>query len=166
MINQEELIKFVSRRRMRLRKGDIMSFNWLRFGFQIIWLLGLFLLVVAFHHYEQAVKEIVGTTFNLAPQLWFTSSVPFLFGIYLSLLFVKKWFFKVNLQLLLSICVPCLILSFYSPIVYSFFTMTATSTTFSIPIPYWMIIINNFGIVSFVAGFTLVNAIFGSKSLN
>lgn len=140
-----------------------MASHWSTFIFKIIWLIGLFALVFIGYHYEQIVKENTAITFNMMAEFWFSSSVPFLFGIYFSLLFVKKWSCKVNMPLLLCISIPCLILTFYSPVVYTIVaTTTSSPSSFSVPIPFWLYKVNYFGIVPIVAGFTLITGLFGA----
>lgn len=138
--------------------------NWSAVVFTIIWMIGLFALVLIGYHYEQIVRENTSYTFSMVPELWFYSSVPFLFGVYFSLLFIKEWSFNMNATLLLCVSLPCLLLSFYSPFAYTFVSITTpTPSSFSVPIPFWIYKLNEFGIVPIVAGFTLITGLFGTE---
>lgn len=139
-----------------------MRHNWSKFALKLIWVIGLFGMVFVGFHYEQIVKHYVETTLNPLPQFWFNSTIPFLFGVYMSILFVKVWSFKINLPLFLCVTIPCLIISFYSPVIYTIVSnTTSTPSSFSVPIPFWMIKINYFGIAPIVAGLTLIVSLFG-----
>jgi hypothetical protein len=141
-----------------------MRLNWSKFAFKLIWVIGLFGMVLVGFHYEQIIKHYVVTTFNTLPRFWFNSTVPFLFGVYISILFVKVWSIKINLPLFLCLTIPCLIISFYSPVIYTIVSnTTSTPSSFSVPIPFWMIKINYFGIAPIVAGLTLIVGLLGDS---
>lgn len=136
-----------------------MSHKWSTFVF---WVLGLIALVVTKSYFEKSIKQFADDMISPLPEIWFNTTVPFLFALYFSLLFVKKWSFEMNAPIFLCVSVPCLILSFYAPIVYTFVSITSTSSSYSVPIPSWMLSLNSDGIVSIVAGLTLIMALFGA----
>ncbi|QCJ44796.1 hypothetical protein FAY30_24535 [Bacillus sp. S3] len=132
-----------------------------KWGLKLLWVAGLvgFLLIV--YQLERTIKQTVGETFNVLPLFWFDSMVPFLFGVYISLLFVKVWSFKINTSLLLCITLPCLIISFYSPIVFTLVSTTTFSSFFSNdPLPLWLFKINSSSIIPIVAGLTFIVGLF------
>jgi len=133
----------------------------LGFIFRVMWLLGLIAMVLIGYDLEESVLKIESSNFNHLTPFWFFSVAPAFFGIYLSLLFIKKWSVKINEPLLICVSVPCLILTFYSPVVYTIVSMTTSSTTFSVPIPFWLLKINHSGMISLVGGFSLFMALFG-----
>jgi hypothetical protein len=145
-----------------IKGGTIMHLDWSKFAFKLIWVVGLIGLILVGFHYEQIIKQKVEGTYNPLPLYWFYSTVPFLFGVYISLLFVKVWSFKTDLSLFLCVTVPFLIISFYSPVIYTVvFNTTTTPSSFSVPIPFWLYKINSFGIVPIVAGLTFTVSLFG-----
>ena len=119
-----------------------------RITFYVNWVIGLIFFVIGSYNLGVSVKHQVATTFNQSPQYWFSSIIPFFFGIHLSLLFLKKRSFKMNLPLLLCVSVPCMLFSFYIPIAFTFASSYAL-------IPFWMVKFNYYGYVSIVGGFTL-----------
>ena len=61
-------------------------------------------------------KEIATETYNLILIIWSKLFISIIFGLYISLLFVKKWSFNINSSLLWCVALPCIILSFAFPI--------------------------------------------------
>ena len=141
--------------------------NWLSYFWKILWIIGLIVLARLSFSYEIQIKQSANETFSLIPFIRFKLLVSIVFGLYLSLIFVKKWTFNINPSLLWCISIPSLLLSFTYPI-------TATLTSFkNLPevianssILYWLIIVtsssNIFGIV---AGLSLILSLF-SESRN
>lgn len=142
-----------------IERGGI-NLNAKAFVYKVMWLLGLLVLLVVGYHLENTVQRISSDTFNIFPQVWFSSLLPSFFGGYLSLLFIKRWSIHINASLLWCISLPCLILTIYVPVISSIASQT-TSSFFKIPM--WLHQINHFGILSFVGGFTLLIALFGFR---
>lgn len=135
--------------------------NWSRYAWKLLWLVGLIALLFLHFNLELKVKNYVAITFQSLPMFWFISTAPFVLGIYISLLFVKVRSFKWNWPLILCITVPSLIIAFYNPIIYTIVINVASdSNSFSVPIPFWMFKINTYGILSLVAGLTLMVGMF------
>ncbi|MFB5284476.1 hypothetical protein [Peribacillus sp. Hz7] len=134
-----------------------MNLKWSIWILKLIWIVGLVGLILTGYHFEQYTQQNTNKTFNVLPLYWFYSIVPFLFGAYISLLFVKKWSFKINKPLLLCVTAPCFIISFYLPTVSTFFA----NATF-LPNAFWVFELNSFGIVSMVAGLTLIVGLFNN----
>ncbi|WP_312114913.1 hypothetical protein [Brevibacillus reuszeri] len=93
-----------------------------------------------------AIKDYASSTFSYNLVVWYEVGAMFLFGIYLSFLFIKRWSLQVNFPLLFCVCIPCLLLSVIVPF--------ELSNLFSM----WKIMSN--GIISLVAGFTLPLGLF------
>lgn len=128
---------------------------WSTWIMKLLWFAGLLGLLYISNYFELIVKQKVNATFITLPLIWFYSIVPFIFGVYISLLFVKKWLFIMKKQLFLCVTVPCLIISFYYPIAATFFPNAP------FPFVYWIINPNSAGIASLVAGLTFILAFFG-----
>jgi len=126
-----------------------MGGNWATYMIRVIWFMGLLLLGYIDFRSEHAIKEYVSSTYNYNPVVWYEVGSMFLFGIYLSLLFIKKWSLQVNSPLLICVCIPCLLLSVIVPY--------ELSKLFSV----WKIMSN--GIISLVAGFTLPLGLFSAN---
>ncbi|MGG1662384.1 hypothetical protein [Brevibacillus sp. NRS-1366] len=135
-----------------------MLVNWSKFVWKAIWFVGLVVLAYLAFDCGYMIKEHVASTYDSTPFVWFSAGSAFLFGMYLSLLFVKRWSFQVNLPLLLCVCIPCLLLTAYYPIVYTF----DLSFPFDILIAPWLWKVIDNDIVSIVAGFTLLMGLFGA----
>ncbi|MFO1443000.1 hypothetical protein KDN24_07185 [Bacillus sp. Bva_UNVM-123] len=135
--------------------------KWSKSVLKLLWVVGLFGLIIIDYHIEQTVKQTVDRTFNTLPLIWFNSIEPFLFGVYISLLFLKGRSFKINKSLLLCVTLPCLFISLYIPIV----STIASNATFSSylsnePPPLWLFKLTISGITPIVAGLTLFVGLF------
>ncbi|KQL50513.1 hypothetical protein AN964_22920 [Heyndrickxia shackletonii] len=138
-----------------------MLHKWSKWGLKLLWVVGLFGLILIVYHFELTIKQTVDETYNVLPLVWFDSIVPFLFGVYISLLFVKEWSFKINKSLLLCITLPCLIISFFIPIVFTLVSNTTFSSYFSNePLPFWLFKLNSSRITPIVASLTLIVGLF------
>ena len=133
---------------------------WSKWVLKLLWFVGLVVIILTSYHFEQSVQQNANKTFILSPLIWFYSTVPFLCGIYISLLFVKKWSFKMNKPLFICVTVPCLIISFYYPTVSTFFY----NATF-LPNVFFVFKLNSFGIAPIVAGLALILSLFSSTEL-
>lgn len=75
-------------------------------------------------------------------------------GIYISLIFVKKWSLNINPTLLWGVSIPCLFISIFSPIM----------ITLGKSISYWVIQISTFEVFGIVSGMTLILSLFSNQS--
>ncbi|MGA3603088.1 hypothetical protein [Lysinibacillus agricola] len=129
---------------------------------KLLWVIGLLALILVASHYQQVIKQDFEATYNPLNTYWFHSIVPFLFGLYSSLLFIKFWSLKIDIPLFLCVTIPLLILSFYIPVTYTIFSNIAPNpSSFSVPIPFWLFKINSFELVPIVAGLTFIVSLFG-----
>jgi len=85
--------------------------KWLKY---LLWTVGMFLIMVMGNYYSNAAHRVAAETFKTGPLLWIVTIVPFAFGVYLSLLFVKPPS-RVNLPLLVMVFLPSALLSLYVP---------------------------------------------------
>lgn len=128
---------------------------------KLLWFVGLVVIILTSYHFEQLIQQYANKNFTLSPLLWFHSTVSFLCGIYISLLFVKKWSFKMNKPLFICVTVPCFIISFYYPTVSTFFANAKFFTN-----AFWVFKLNSFGIAPIVAGLSLIVSLFSSTELS
>lgn len=144
-----------------------MHHKWLIWSSKLLWIVGLFGLILFGYHLEQIINQKANETFkNILSLFWFNATAPFIFGLYISLLFVKRWSFKFNPPLFLCVTVPCLIVSFYPPVVYTFASITTSDSSFSANISFWFFKINSFGIAPIVAGLTFFASLFRGIQLS
>lgn len=134
--------------------------NWSTYVMKLFWGVGLFVLIFSSSTLGMSVQKKAESTFIIEPLFWFDSIVPFVFGLYLSLLFVKGWTVKVNKPLFLCVTIPCLILTLYVPSVYTF---PFSPSVEYLPDPYWLLSKDSFRIIPIVAGLTLLPSLFGVK---
>ncbi|RHW41572.1 hypothetical protein D1B31_07590 [Neobacillus notoginsengisoli] len=87
---------------------------------KILWVVGLVFLAKLSFDYKNAVKQASNDTFNLTPVIWANFFTSVIFGLYLSLVLIKKWSFKINHALLWFAAVPCLLLALIYPLLASF----------------------------------------------
>ncbi len=137
------------------------KFNWLTYFWKIIWVVGLIILSNLSIYFDNYAKQIANDTFTFIPLLWTYSIISLIFGIYVSLIFVKKWSFKINHSLLWCVSIPCLLISFCYPIISILGSIEGVSFSF---IPNWLIRITSLEVFGIIAGMTLTLSIFKSKS--
>ena len=122
---------------------------------KLAWVVGLFLLVIISFDIENQIDSYSSSTFDIIPKVWANFFIHFIWGIYLSLIFIKKWTFQVNLPLLICIFLPCILFSLNFPII--------TLTSLGIPLGGWTIKVITSGLIEIVAGLTLMLSIFNNK---
>ncbi|WP_342598994.1 hypothetical protein MHB48_16500 [Psychrobacillus sp. FSL H8-0483] len=142
-----------------------MDSKYSKFVWRILWLVGLFVFLYISSQIEMRARNISATTFTILPVIWIRSIAPFVFGIYLALLFVKGWSIKWNPAIILCITVPSLIMTFYFPVLFTIIQYTTINpNSFSVAIPFWMN--SSFDvIVPIVAGLTLMVGLLDKKEL-
>lgn len=134
--------------------------HWSSYVWKLLWLAGLFALIISSSSLGWNIQKKVDDTFMIEPLFWFDTITPFVFGLYVSLLFVKGWTFKIHKPLFLCVTIPCLILSLYVPGVFTFYPSVE-----NVPDPYWLLSRDGFRIIPIVAGLTLFTSLFGEKRM-
>lgn len=122
----------------------------------LAWVVGLFLLTIISFDIQKQIDSYSNSMFSVKPSYSAHILIHFIWGIYLSLLFIKKWTIRINLPLLLCVFLPCFLFSLILPI--SMFT--------SINFPtggVWFIKVLSSGLIEIVAGLTLMLSIFDNK---
>ena len=94
--------------------------NGLYYFLKILWVVGLIILAMISFNYENQLQQTATETFNFIPVIWSKLFMSIIFGLYISLLFVKKWSFNINPSLLWCVAMPCSILCWSSDISYTF----------------------------------------------
>ncbi|MFJ7730806.1 hypothetical protein ACIQXF_02815 [Lysinibacillus sp. NPDC097231] len=125
---------------------------------KLIWVIGLFLLTIISYDIKYQIKVISAT--NIVPVFWANFIILFMWGVYLSLIFIKKWTIKINLPLLICVFIPCFLFSLYVPL--------ATFLPLSLPIGgIWFNKALSSNFIGIVAGLTFMLSIFNdSRSKN
>ncbi|WP_167578616.1 hypothetical protein [Jeotgalibacillus proteolyticus] len=116
-------------------------------------MLGLMALAFISYYFEQSIRLRAEETYEAAPLYWFNALLPFVFGLYISFLFVRIKSISLNVPILLFVTIPCLFLSFYSPV--------SVSYPVSWTVPSWLLELNTFGMLSLVGGLSLMVGLFG-----
>lgn len=139
--------------------------KWSPYVWKLLWTAGLIALLIISYKLELKVKNHVATTFQILPIIWLQFIANFVLGIYLSLLFIKKWSVKWNWSLIVCVTLPFLILSIYLPVAITFVqSMAQDPNNFSVPIPNWLMKITTYGIPAIVAGLTLMIGLFSKTT--
>ncbi|MDF2902990.1 MAG: hypothetical protein K0S25_628 [Bacillus sp. (in: firmicutes)] len=135
--------------------------KWSSYFWKILWVGGFIIFVEISSDLNSQIQLTANETYNLLPVLWFNLFSSIAFGLYISILFVKKWSFKINFPLLLCVSIPCILLSFAYPIL-------ATLSSFeSLPenianstISFWLLKIFSSDVVGIIAGLTIILSVF------
>jgi hypothetical protein len=81
--------------------------KWSKYYFNILWFIGLVILLLIRFHYEQIILQTANETFNPVPAFWFGAFIPIVMGLYFGLIFIKGKTLGVNKSLLLCVVLPC-----------------------------------------------------------
>ncbi|MFC5560126.1 hypothetical protein ACFPN4_13720 [Ureibacillus thermophilus] len=122
----------------------------LSYGWKIFWIIGLFILTIISFDLKHQIEE--GINYRIEGYLWYIFFMHFIWGIYFSLICIKKWKFQFNFPLFICVFLPCLIFSLIVPV--------ASITTHTLPFGQWFLKIYSSGLVEMAAGFTLMISIF------
>lgn len=69
-----------------MEKYELSTYIW-----KVIWLVVLVIFAIISFNYQTRVQQTVDETYNFIPIIWIDLLISFLFGLYVSLLFVKQW---------------------------------------------------------------------------
>lgn len=137
--------------------------KWTPYFWNLSWLVGLIIIAIINLNIVNHFKQIANDTFNPIPLLWLNSFVLIIFGIYISLIFVKRWSLKFNPVLFWGIFIPSLLISFLTPVLTTISSIFNNSTLLSFN-SYWLIKISTLDVFGIVAGLTLILSIFNTQS--
>lgn len=148
------------------RKGGwILREKWLPYIWKLLWTAGLIALLIISYKLEQKVKFYAATNFDMLHFIWFKFIANFVLGVYLSLLFIKRWSVKWNWSFIVCVTLPFLIISIYLPLAFTFAqNLASDSNSFSVPFPNWLMTITTYGIPAIVAGLTLMLGLFSKTT--
>ena len=124
--------------------------KWSTYIWKLFWVIGLFLLTIINFDIKNQIKD------SSFPMIYWTSFIIlFIWGIYLSLIFIKEWSIKLNLPLLICVFIPCFLFSLIMPL----------SATFPISFTsgIWLIKVLSSNLIEIVAGLTLMLSIFNNS---
>ena len=111
--------------------------NGLSYFLKILWVVGLIILAIISFNYENQLQQTATETFNFIPVIWSKLFMSIIFGLYISLLFVKKWSFNINPSLLWCVALPCIILSFAFPILVTLSSVDRLPEMMKVPYFFW-----------------------------
>lgn len=124
--------------------------KWSTYIRKLIWVIGLLLLAIISFDIKDQIKN--GVNYDMIS--WTSSIIPFIWGIYLSLILIKKWSIKINPPLLICIFIPSFLFSLIPPL--------TSSLSISIPIGMWFLKALNSNLIEIVAGLTFMLSIFNN----
>ncbi|MEK5333164.1 MULTISPECIES: hypothetical protein [unclassified Lysinibacillus] len=129
--------------------------KWSPYLWKLFWVIGLFLLTIISYEIKNEIKVMSDSTFSIAPVFWTNFITLFMWGVYLSLLFIKKWTININLPLLICVFTPCFLISIFLPI--------ATILPLALPIGgVWFSKVISSYFIEIVAGLTFMLSIFNN----
>lgn len=133
----------------------------------IVWFVGLIILAIISINYENQLQLTTTETFNFIPVIWSKLFISIIFGLYISLVFVKKWSFSINPSLIWCVAIPCIILSFAFPI---FVTLSSVDNLPEMitnsPISSGLQKIYSTNIFGIIAGLTIILSLFNAQPNN
>ena len=143
------------------------KFNGLSYFLKILWVVGLIILAIISFNYENQLQHTATETYNFIPVIWSKLFMSIIFGLYISLLFVKKWSFNINPSLLWCVALPCIILSFAFPILVILSSVDRLPEMItSSPISSGLQKIYSTNIFGIIAGLTIILSLFNAQPNN
>ncbi|AWE07255.1 hypothetical protein DCE79_07625 [Lysinibacillus sp. 2017] len=125
---------------------------------KLAWVVGLLLLTIISFDIDKQIDSFSASSFNISPKFWANFLIHFIWGIYLSLICIKKWTFQINLPLLICVFLPCILFSLIIPI--------SVVTSINVPLGgIWFVKVLASGFIEIVAGFTLMLSIFNRQTI-
>lgn len=128
--------------------------KWLTYLWMLLWVVGLVILTVIINYFDHQVEDFVKSTFKFRIGFWFNLIFSIIFGVYIALIFVKKWSLSVNLKLLWCVTIPCTLISFYWPVMSNFERLG---------VPWWFVEISTSEVFGIVTGMTIILSLFSNK---
>ena len=125
---------------------------------KVLWVVGLIILAITSFDYASQAQQTMNATASLVSYVWTKLFISIIFGLYISILLVKKWSIKINPSLLICVTIPCLLLSFAYPI------WSIHEPNLSPSIVFSLMKILSTGMLGTIAGLTLVLGIFNNHS--
>ena len=140
-----------------MKKSKLSPYFW-----KIIWIVGLCILSSLSLNYDNYIKQTTNDTLNYFPVILSNLFISIFFGIYISLIFVKKWTINLTPSLLYGVTIPCILISFSYPILITLESIIE-NLTFSF-IPYWVLRLSSLEVFGITAGLTLILSIFNANT--
>jgi len=119
----------------------------------LFWMVGMILLLMVSFHFEHVASLTSQKTFRVIHLIWINSTISFVLGAYLSLLFINLKF-QVDKPLLVCVFIPSTLIGFYIPL----------AATFSLPLPMWVSTVNTHDFPTILSSLSLMVALFNEKS--
>lgn len=123
---------------------------------KLAWVVGLFLLTIISFNIEKHIDSYSTSIQSITPVYCANFLIHLIWGVYLSLILIKKWTFQINKSLFLCVFLPCFLFSVILPVGF------LTSINFPIG-GVWFIKIVSSGLIEIVAGLTFMLSIFNKK---
>lgn len=140
---------------------------WISYLLYTLWVIGLIILAIISVNYENQIQQTSRETFNLIPVIWSKLFISIIFGLYISLVFVKKWSFSINPPMLWCVAIPCIIISFAFPIVATFSSVNYLPEILaSSPISFGLQKIFSTNVFGIIAGLTIILSLFNAQPNN
>lgn len=129
----------------------------------LLWVAGLVIISIFAFDYETEAKS-ANKAFDMTSLIWAKFFISFIFGLYLSLILVKKWSVKINHALLWFAAVPCFLLAILLPLVATFeYGGTGPAMWEHTLSQLVMIAMGNSGLFGIAAGLTLLQSLFDAR---
>ena len=131
------------------------EYKWSTYLWKLLWVVGLIILSSIIVNFENYARNLVESTYDFTLLNWSNLIDSIILGIYISLIFVKKWSLNINQTLLWCVSIPCILISFFYPI------MIVLGKP---EIQYWIIQISTLEVFGIVSGMTLILSFFSNQS--
>lgn len=137
------------------------NFKGANYFWKILWFIGAIVLVKVSLDIRNELERIAMESLESAiPMMWVRSLIPFIFGLYLALLIVKKWKVRINLSLLACVSIPSILLAFGMPLWVSTPFGYYINNFLGRSVLFWLIEYADLGVFGVIGGVTFVLSFF------
>ena len=138
--------------------------KWSAYLLKIGWLVGLIILTIIVFNIENQIQRHVAETFDATFMYWSKPIIALTYGIYISLILIRKWTINLNLPLFWCVFIPNVILAFALPLWSFVLEIEIPSNNLSITIFTWLNKMYSSNLFGIIAGIALILSVFNGKS--
>lgn len=134
---------------------------------KFLWIIGLIILSVISENIKNQMQQTAFETYDFVQILWFNLLISILFGLYISLIIVKKWSFHLNQPLLWCITIPSILLSLFYPILVTLASFESLQEKIAnLPLAPWFVTAFSSEVWGIILGLSIILSLFNAHPNN
>ncbi|MCM3388296.1 hypothetical protein M3649_09135 [Ureibacillus chungkukjangi] len=134
--------------------------KWSGYLWKLGWLVGLIILTIIVFNIENQIQRHVADTFDATYMYWSKPIIALIYGLYISLILVRKWTINLNPSLFWCVFIPNIVLAFAVPLWSFVLKIEIPSNNIAITIYTWLNRMYTSNLFGIIAGSSLILSIF------